>query len=86
MIAKNNNQKIVRQKIVTSILKFKKLSTQEIDYYVSLKEGIGKAGGYAVNGYAEAFLSFVSGSFSNIVGLPLYETKNMLDSVIHLAK
>lgn len=86
VIAKNNGQKLVRQKIVTSILKFKKLSDKEIIAYANLKEGIGKAGGYAVNGYAETFLSFLSGSFSNIVGLPLYETKNMLDSVLYLAK
>ena len=65
---------------VKSILKFKKLSKTEIDYYCSLEEGIGKAGGYTVSGYAESYISFLSGSFSNIVGLPLFETTNMLNS------
>jgi len=68
------------QKVVKSILKFKKLSPAEIDFYCQLGEGIGKAGGYTVSGYAESFLSFVSGSFSNIIGLPLFETMNMLNS------
>ena len=68
-------------RVVKSILKFKKLSKTEIDYYRTLKEGIGNAGGYTVQGYAESYISFLSGSFSNIVGLPLFETMNMLNSV-----
>ncbi len=70
----------VSQKLVKTTLKFKKLSNKEIDYYCLLKEGLGKAGGYSVAGYAESFVSFISGSFSNVIGLPLFETKNMLES------
>ena len=57
------------------------LTPQEIEYFANLEEGIGKAGGYTLQGYAESFVQFISGSFSNIIGLPLYETLNMLKSV-----
>lgn len=67
-------------KVVKSIIKFKKLTKFEIDYYCSTNEGIGKAGGYTLTGHAESFVSFLSGSFSNIIGLPLFETTNMLNS------
>lgn len=80
VIKKDNNGVKVSQKVVKSILKFKKLSPAEIDFYCLLGEGIGKAGGYTVSGYAESFVSFISGSFSNIIGLPLFETMNMLNS------
>jgi septum formation protein len=68
-------------RVVKSIVKFKKLSKEEIDYYCASGEGIGKAGGYTLTGHAESFVSFLSGSFSNIIGLPLFETLNMLNSV-----
>lgn len=71
----------VSRNTVKSIIKFKKLTPGEIDFYCNLREGIGKAGGYTVAGYAECFISFISGSFSNIIGLPLYETTNMLGSM-----
>ncbi|MCZ6909925.1 MAG: Maf family protein, partial [Rickettsia endosymbiont of Ixodes persulcatus] len=65
-----------RQKIVQTIVKFKKLSDEEINFYCSLDEGIDKAGGCKISGYAEAFISFISGSYSNVMGLPLFETVN----------
>ncbi len=68
------------QRVVKSIVKFKKLSEQEIDYYCKTGQGIGKAGGYTLTGHAESFVVFLSGSFSNIIGLPLFETVNMLNS------
>lgn len=68
-------------RVVKSIVKFKKLSKKEIDYYCASGEGVGKAGGYTLTGHAESFVSFISGSFSNIIGLPLYETLNLLNSV-----
>jgi septum formation protein len=71
----------ISRNTVKSIIKFKKLTPPEIEFYCSLGEGIGKAGGYTVDGYAECFISFISGSFSNIIGLPLYETTNMLGSM-----
>lgn len=66
---------------VCSILKFKRLTSEEIDYYVNSKQGLGKAGGYALEGIAGGFLEFISGSYSNILGLPLCETRNMLMSL-----
>ncbi len=65
-------------KIVVSRIKFKLLTKQEIEHYVSLGEGINKAGGYTISGYAESFVEFLSGSHSNVIGLPLYETRMML--------
>ncbi|PZQ22368.1 MAG: septum formation inhibitor Maf, partial [Sphingopyxis macrogoltabida] len=57
----------------------KVLSALEIDWYVASGEGMGKAGGYAIQGKAEIFVRFLSGSHSNVVGLPLFETRNLLD-------
>jgi len=68
------------KRVVKSTLKFKKLTKAEIDYFCDLGEGVGKAGGYTVSGHAESYISFLSGSFSNIVGLPLFETANMLNT------
>ena len=81
IIKKDNSEYRILKRVVKSTLKFKKLSKNEIDYYCMLEEGIGKAGGYTISGYAESYISFLSGSFSNIVGLPLFETMNMLNSL-----
>ncbi|MFY9590337.1 Maf family protein [Rickettsia endosymbiont of Halotydeus destructor] len=80
-IKKHNDQIVIRQKIVQTIIKFKRLSQQEIDFYSSLDEGLNKAGGYGISGYAEAFMPFISGSHSNVIGLPLCETVNALTSL-----
>lgn len=81
VIKKDDSEYRTLKRVVKSTLKFRKLSKAEIDYYCTLEEGIGKAGGYTVSGYAESYISFLSGSFSNIIGLPLFETMNMLNSV-----
>ncbi|MBN8531075.1 MAG: septum formation protein Maf [Alphaproteobacteria bacterium] len=65
-------------KEVCSIVRFKRLEGREIDSYLSCGEGVGKAGGYAIQGMAGGFVAFLSGSYSNVVGLPLYETRQML--------
>lgn len=70
----------MRQRLVLTTVKFKKLTEAEILYYCHLEEGINKAGGYQISGYAESFVSFISGSYSNIKGLPLIETRNILSS------
>jgi len=72
---------IIRKKTVRTIVKFKKLSKEEIDFYCTLDDGLGKAGGCKIAGYTEAFISFISGSHSNVMGLPLFETVNALNSV-----
>lgn len=81
MIKKTAGQIIHRSRLVQTKLKFKRLTDSEINYYSSLKEGLNKAGGYSIGGYGESFVSFISGSYSNVIGLPLQETGNMLHSL-----
>ena len=69
---------VARHRVSTSILAFKPLSPAEIDAYVAGGEGLGKAGGYAVQGYAEAFVRTLIGSHSGVMGLPLFETRALL--------
>ncbi len=69
-----------RTKLSDSTIKFKRFDDQEIEGYIKSGEGQGKAGGYAIQGLAEAFVISISGSFSGIMGLPLYETRNLLIS------
>lgn len=68
----------VRTRLADTIVAFKLLSAQEIDAYVAGGEGLGKAGGYAVQGYAEAFVRYLAGSHSGVIGLPLFETRALL--------
>jgi len=70
----------VRVRVVDTVVAFKALSAAEIDRYVESGEGMGKAGGYAIQGRAETFVRFLSGSHSNVVGLPLFETRALLSS------
>lgn len=67
-----------RVRLVETIVAFKRLSTAEIDSYIAAGEGQGKAGGYAIQGRAEALIRFISGSHSGVVGLPLFETRALL--------
>ena len=67
-----------KTRIVTSVVQFKRLSEPEIAAYIKSGEWKGKAGGYAIQGQAGALIPFISGSYSNIVGLPLHETVFML--------
>jgi septum formation protein len=68
----------IKQKSVITVVKFKRLHTTEMEQYISSNEWQGKAGGYAIQGLAAGFIPFISGSYSNVVGLPLHETKMML--------
>ena len=74
----NNSLKI---KTIQTIIKFKRLHADEISYYLASKEWEGKAGGYAIQGIAASFINFMSGSYSNVVGLPLAELYNSLISI-----
>lgn len=69
-----------RVRVVDTVVAFKALSAAEIDWYVESGEGMGKAGGYAIQGRAETFVRFLSGSHSNVVGLPVFETRALLSS------
>ena len=71
----------VRTRLVETVVRFKRLEQAEIDAYVESGEWRGKAGGYAIQGRAAAFVDFISGSYSNVVGLPLFETVALLKSV-----
>ena len=68
----------VRQKLIETRLRFKRLSGNEIEAYLGSGEWQGKAGGYAIQGLAGAFVQKLSGSYSAVVGLPLYETLSLL--------
>lgn len=59
-------------------LHFKRLTRNEIDRYLECGEGLGKAGGYAIQGRAGGFVMNLQGSYSGVVGLPLYETASLL--------
>ncbi|MEC7551432.1 MAG: Maf family nucleotide pyrophosphatase [Pseudomonadota bacterium] len=59
----------------------KRLSAEEITTYLNSQEWLGKAGGYAIQGRADAFVKSLNGSYSNVVGLPLYETSSLLAGI-----
>jgi septum formation protein len=69
---------IARTRVVETVVTFKRLSDAEIDAYVASGEGLGKAGGYAIQGRAEALIRYVAGSHSGVIGLPLFETRALL--------
>ena len=71
----------IKVKTIKSIVKFKRLHSDELDYYLKSKEWEGKAGGYAIQGIASSYINFLSGSYSNVVGLPLAELYRALLSI-----
>lgn len=66
------------EKIVETAVAFKRLDAPEIEAYIQSGEWQGKAGGYAIQGLAAAYVKNLKGSYSNVVGLPLHETYNLL--------
>jgi septum formation protein len=68
----------IRQKLVESKVRFKRLSKDEMQAYLASGEWRGKAGAYAIQGLAGIFVVKLIGSYSNVVGLPLYETVSLL--------
>jgi septum formation protein len=64
---------------VETRVRFKRLSRDDIEGYLATGEWRGKAGGYAIQGIAGAFVVKLAGSYTNVVGLPLYETVALLD-------
>ena len=65
-------------RVVETRLTMKRLSSVELKSYLDSGEWEGKAGGYGIQGMAEAYISKLIGSYSNVVGLPLFETRNLL--------
>ena len=69
----------VSTRCVETKVRFKRLSREDMDSYIASGEWRGKAGGYAIQGRAEAFVRLLTGSHSGVVGLPLYETVHLLE-------
>lgn len=68
----------LRERLSETIVRFKRLSEEEISSYLASGEWHGKAGGYAIQGVAEGLIQRIDGSHSGVVGLPLYETRALL--------
>ena len=73
--------KIDSLRVVTSVVKMKRLTDNEINSYIETNEWKGKAGAYGIQGSAEKFIQFISGSYTNIVGLPLNQVYGSLNSI-----
>ncbi len=71
----------LRQRLVETRVRFKRLSRQDVDSYIASGEWRGKAGGYAIQGRAAGFIPKINGSYSNVVGLPLMETRLLLEGL-----
>ena len=67
-----------RQRLIETRVRFKRLSPQDVEAYLASGEWRGKAGGYAAQGLAGTFIVKLVGSYTNVVGLPLYETVTLL--------
>ena len=70
----------IRERLVETMIAMKRLSSDEVDHYAAHGEWRGKAGGYALQGYGEVYVRHIAGSYSNVVGLPLAETRQLLKS------
>ena len=69
----------LRTRLALTRVSFRRLEERHITQYVESREGLGKAGGYAIQGRAEIFVKEISGSYSNVVGLPLALTVSLLE-------
>ncbi len=68
----------VSRRLSNSVVAFSRLAPAQLDAYAACEEGVGKAGGYAIQGRAAGFARFLSGSYSGVVGLPLFEVAQLL--------
>jgi len=79
-VAVRNLSGVISSRTIDTTVTVKRLSGPEIDAYIDTGDWQGKAGGYAIQGPAGAFIPKIKGSYSAIVGLPLFETKNLLQA------
>ncbi len=79
-ICRSDKLSELRQRVAVTHVAFKRFTQTEIESYAACGEGVGKAGGYAIQGRAETFVRFINGSYSNVVGLPLFETAALLSA------
>jgi septum formation protein len=77
-IALAKNREVLASRTVLTRVAFRRLTVSEVASYLRSGEGLGKAGGYAIQGRAEIFVKSINGSYSNVVGLPLAETIKLL--------
>lgn len=70
-----------RTRVVTTVVSFKSLTNEEINVYLTTGEWRGMAGGYAIQGRAATFVRFIRGSYTNVVGLPLFEVSQILNGL-----
>lgn len=80
-IAVINPEGQVAKRVVMTSVQFKRLTASDLASYVAGGEWEGKAGGYAIQGAAAALIKSINGSYTNVVGLPLYETLNLLEGL-----
>ncbi len=78
-IAVRTPERLLSRDCVTSV-RMKRLSDAEIEAYLDTDDWVGKAGGYAIQGPAAAFIPWIEGSYSSVMGLPLFETAQLLAS------
>ena len=71
----------IRERLVDSVVTFARLTEADIESYLASGEWQGKAGGYAIQGEAARFIRFLSGSYSGVVGLPLFETAKLAETM-----
>ena len=71
----------VRERLVETVIRMRPLSPAEIDAYIACGEWRGKAGGYGIQGRAAAFVLWMQGSYTGVVGLPLAETATLLSHI-----
>jgi len=69
------------ERLVQSVVTFARVTDAQMTAYLQTGEWRGKAGGYAIQGHAASFIRFISGSYSNVVGLPLFETAQLLRGI-----
>lgn len=69
----------IKTRLCDTVVQFKRLTPQEIDHYIQSGEWEGKAGGYAIQGLAAAYIKALRGSYSNVVGLSLYDVRALLE-------
>jgi septum formation protein len=75
----------VREQIVTAAVTFTDVSSEALAWYLSTGESLGKAGGYAIQGLAAAFVKRLEGSLTTVIGLPLLETLQLMRVVAEAA-
>jgi len=73
--------KVYKTKVIQSAVRFKKISPEEMEWYVSCDEPYDKAGGYAVQGKGSSFIKSIRGSYTNVIGLPLCEVLEELKNL-----